>query len=479
MPDFKIRDPQSGRTITLRGDSPPTEQELEQIFAQFDKTPMPTSGKGPQDVTPATSKPSPAERTWTDTIIDALPAAGATLGGIIGGAGGTAFGFGFGGIPGSVGGAALGGAAGESARELVNELIRGKQAPASSTEAAKNIVGEGLIQGGTDLAGGVVGNTIIRPTAKAFTKFAFRPTRQALKTAPKLVDDILDNSIALSEKGVAKAEARTGAARAAADQLVDDLENRPNVWMNDTNIGTFGSKRASVKGELFDPVFGVVRKGSTPNAMGAVEQRALRGSGRKTLANAADDLIDNNPLEVGPKRLQEIKRAEGTAAGQVFNQAGEKQALRGKIAADIHNAADDALARRIGPKWNAANAETQRRLMVQKTAEEALGSSALESHVPNPYDQFLLMRGLATGNPVDTAIAVAREAGRARRIVAAAGRGVNQVQKKRVLTEGFRYGRELTQEDEANSDVRRRQDANRKPAKKAQVDTLYEKYSKR
>ncbi len=32
MPDYTIRDPQSGKTMTVRGDSPPTEQELEQLF---------------------------------------------------------------------------------------------------------------------------------------------------------------------------------------------------------------------------------------------------------------------------------------------------------------------------------------------------------------------------------------------------------------------------------------------------------------
>ena len=34
MPDYKIKDPTTGRTITLRGGSPPTEQELENIFSQ-------------------------------------------------------------------------------------------------------------------------------------------------------------------------------------------------------------------------------------------------------------------------------------------------------------------------------------------------------------------------------------------------------------------------------------------------------------
>ena len=36
MPTFKITDPNTGRTVQLTGDSPPTQQEIEQVFSQFD-----------------------------------------------------------------------------------------------------------------------------------------------------------------------------------------------------------------------------------------------------------------------------------------------------------------------------------------------------------------------------------------------------------------------------------------------------------
>ena len=32
MPTYRIKDPTSGRTVRLTGDSPPTEQELEEVF---------------------------------------------------------------------------------------------------------------------------------------------------------------------------------------------------------------------------------------------------------------------------------------------------------------------------------------------------------------------------------------------------------------------------------------------------------------
>jgi hypothetical protein len=39
MAEYTIRDPKSGRTVTLRGDSPPTEQELEHVFASIGPAP--------------------------------------------------------------------------------------------------------------------------------------------------------------------------------------------------------------------------------------------------------------------------------------------------------------------------------------------------------------------------------------------------------------------------------------------------------
>ena len=40
MPTYNVADPQSGRQVKLTGDSPPTEQELEQIFSNINSTPQ-------------------------------------------------------------------------------------------------------------------------------------------------------------------------------------------------------------------------------------------------------------------------------------------------------------------------------------------------------------------------------------------------------------------------------------------------------
>lgn len=46
MPEYTIRDPQTGRSITIRGDSPPTEQELEQLFSTLNASDKPSTAMG-------------------------------------------------------------------------------------------------------------------------------------------------------------------------------------------------------------------------------------------------------------------------------------------------------------------------------------------------------------------------------------------------------------------------------------------------
>jgi uncharacterized membrane protein len=86
----------------------------------------------------ANAPQAPKAKTWTDVVVNAIPAVAGTAGAVIGGIGGTAFGMGVGGIPGSAGGAALGTAGGEAAKQLINRA-RGADAPSTSAEAAKDI----------------------------------------------------------------------------------------------------------------------------------------------------------------------------------------------------------------------------------------------------------------------------------------------------------------------------------------------------
>ncbi len=60
MPTYKVTDPSNGKTLRLTGDSPPTEQELEQVFSQY------------QQNQPASNKVNKALNTFADTSKGAL-----------------------------------------------------------------------------------------------------------------------------------------------------------------------------------------------------------------------------------------------------------------------------------------------------------------------------------------------------------------------------------------------------------------------
>lgn len=83
MPRYTIRDPRSNRTLTIEGDSPPTEQELQQIFASL---PAPTPQAPPAPDTPVPVSPSWA--TFNEQPIDpGPPDARAEFGGFLKGVG--------------------------------------------------------------------------------------------------------------------------------------------------------------------------------------------------------------------------------------------------------------------------------------------------------------------------------------------------------------------------------------------------------
>lgn len=55
MPSYTVRDPVSGRSVTLTGDSPPTEQELEEIFASAPAQPQRAPVQQPSFMKPSTA----------------------------------------------------------------------------------------------------------------------------------------------------------------------------------------------------------------------------------------------------------------------------------------------------------------------------------------------------------------------------------------------------------------------------------------
>ncbi len=81
MPRYTIQDPQTGRTITLEGDSPPTEQELEQIFASMSQQQaQPVQSLTGENID-LSEKPDP---TWQDYLRAARTPQGGSLMDLVG-----------------------------------------------------------------------------------------------------------------------------------------------------------------------------------------------------------------------------------------------------------------------------------------------------------------------------------------------------------------------------------------------------------
>lgn len=160
-----------------------------------------------------TPSPSDEERTWTDTAVDALPMIGGAVGGLLGTAGGLA---------GAVGLAALGGAGGEAWRQNINRL-RGKSAPSSATEAAKDIAIEGGMQGATEVAGGLIGKGLQRG-GKAIYRGLLKPSKAVRDGfgGDAVVKTLIDEGATISGKGLDKITGKLSASRAQALKMVED-----------------------------------------------------------------------------------------------------------------------------------------------------------------------------------------------------------------------------------------------------------------
>lgn len=210
---YTITDPTTGKKVKLTGDSPPTEQELTQIFASINsKAPAPT--------------PAATEKSWTQTAVDWLPAAGGAVGGIVGGIGGTVGGLGVGGVPGAVGGAALGGATGEALKQLAHRAM-GDSAPATMGQAAAGIGTQAALQGGAELVGGA----LVKGAAKAGSglmtsalKPAYKTVEKAVKNVelPRVVQTMLDEGINVTSGGIGKINSLL---KSTNDELADIIRN--------------------------------------------------------------------------------------------------------------------------------------------------------------------------------------------------------------------------------------------------------------
>ena len=410
-----------------------------------------------------------------DSIVNSLPYVGSAVGGIVGGTAGLPTG------PGALAtgalGAGAGGAVGEGVKNAIN-MLRGK-APVTQSmgEDIANMAKRGAIEGASDLVGGAAGRYLLRPVAKIATKVAFRPSANALAVNPQIVEDILEAGVGISERGLNKAKAATDEARMAAEALVDDASKRTGRFKLKGSNQYLKADKVDLKKEIVEPVFNpgpAIKDPKQLNTLGKVKA-GLKGSQKTPMYRAADQMLDDvladNPAELTLRDVLNLKRGEGNAAGKLWNDTGEVT-FNKELHGDMHNAYDLALGNRIGPSWSQANKETQKRLITQEMVEEALNSSGAQANGLSPYDSYLLAKGAMTGNPIEIGVALAREAGRIRPLVAAGARGTYGVAKSGILTEGNRALRAAVSEDALDRDIKKKN-----ALSKSRVDSLFNVYN--
>lgn len=220
MPTYRVTDPQSGKTIKLTGDSPPTEAELSEIFARVGGEPAKFTGENLKD--------AQGNAVVRDTLASTLPGVGGFIGGLAGRMGGTILGGSVaGGTAGAIVGAGIGGMAGKGYGELLSHatelpgairdvygnLMAGGPARAATIEGARqgldesvlSLAGEGLKQaalqaGGEGIAAGAA--ALAPPVMKAAVNASLR----LRKEFPNLSQTLIDNALRVSEGGYAKAQ---------------------------------------------------------------------------------------------------------------------------------------------------------------------------------------------------------------------------------------------------------------------------------
>lgn len=198
MPSYTVTDPTSGKTVTLTGDSPPTEQELEQIFSSLPDT-------KPAQAAPVTAADVPVfpgaptgqasigqSNAPEPTMLDKLSAGGKALGVMAGNA-----------IPATIG--ALGGSAyGLISGQGAEEMSRGAQqfSPFKTDDPLANQYMESAGQVLGALDPGFVGGLGMASAGTA--KAAGQQAKSAIGDAAAATGSAIKNEIDLLKPAVSK-----------------------------------------------------------------------------------------------------------------------------------------------------------------------------------------------------------------------------------------------------------------------------------
>ena len=211
MPTYKITDPETGETVRLTGDSPPTEQEIEEIFAQL-RPAAPVSdavnAESPQALYPELAPPPGSTGRHPKTGLPMGPRSPALESAIPAIAGAALLGAPFAGAAGAVGAlkaagaAGLGAGAGEAFGQLASRM-EGKETP-TAEQAAMGIAKVGLTTALMDV--GVTGGiAAAAKTVPAFFQIFLKTPAESIRRAlqrPKLIPRPWDRLSDVDKAGV-------------------------------------------------------------------------------------------------------------------------------------------------------------------------------------------------------------------------------------------------------------------------------------
>jgi hypothetical protein len=352
MPQYTFRNKETGQTLTLEGERPPTEQELDQFFAQMPAAPA------PEQAAPVAAAPKAGpERGIGTTIREFATEAGAgTAGQMIG----TAI------APGV--GTVVGGAIGGGAGNIVNQLQRMSEDP-----DYKFRWGEFLSDVGT---GAIPGGSLAKSGAKAIAKEAVK--QGAAGVASAATQKLVDEGKMLTGKEALLAAAVPAAAGATAQKVLSSAPAavsavRKAFAGRSKELRTFeegAAKGLKVVPSDLDPSFTTTQLESI-GGKAAVNQRTQLANQDAVTRMAKEELKVAADAELSPVALKAIRDQES----QVYK---EVDALAEKARKDLEklqqaraaatNIADPAQRAIEEAKFNKKYGKKEARLQEQSAA---------------------------------------------------------------------------------------------------------------
>lgn len=389
-----------------------------------------------------------------DTLVDNLPTVGGAIGGLAGAVGGGLPTLGVGAAPAAVIGATALGGLGEAARKAIRQW-EGKDdyKTGSMLQDAKDIGTEAAIQGGSELLGQGA-QAALKGAGKYAVRKAFGVTKG--NVAPQLVEDLISTGANPNKRWAGafdqgtesfrggKAQKLVSASKDVADQMVDEAAAN-------------GAPKASAQEVLSALVSNPYGK----SVYDAVEGRGVRQPLLDQIGDYEAQFYRDNPMDMGVKRLQALRRAEGSVGKPVFS--GDSDTINNLLHANTEAGARQALESRI-PGFADQNAKTSRMVDVMDAVRNAVSKNSDIGSIVKRYGIMGLPGAVMTAAAPHVGIPalIASEIAANPTVEATAGRALFRTGKYVPFGQGIRFG--VTVGRNGNQTT------------KAKVDSLWQQY---